>query len=128
MSTAQERPVRDREVYLSARRKQLRLSGRQATEVRGHQPAEPHPPLPLHPEALSGLFAERAMHARKISHSLHPHLRGSTTTRLRGGENPRLRSVPARATESRSALCRTEEPDRLASSAPAPNEVRTRAV
>jgi len=60
-----------------------------------HRPAKPHPPLPLHPEALLGLFAENAMQARKVSHPLHPHVRGNTTMRLPGSENTGLRSVPA---------------------------------
>src|SRR5271165_3888230 len=77
-SNAEERSVRNREVYLRARTELLPVSRRQTTEVRRHQPAKPNARLPLHPETLSGLFAEEPVHAREISHACDPHLRTGT--------------------------------------------------
>ena len=53
----------------------LCLSGRQTTEVRRHQSAEPDPPLLLDAEAVSGMLPEEPMHARQISHDRYPRLR-----------------------------------------------------
>ena len=74
------------------------------------------------------MFAEATVHARKISRGLDPHLRGCTTESIRGGEDAGVRQVATRATESRSTVRRTEEPNRIAPSATAQNALRTRAV
>src|ERR1700722_16748378 len=78
----QERSLRDREVHLPAGTELLCLSGRQTTEVRGNQSAEPDPPLLLHAEAVSGMLPESAMHAWEVPHDRYPRLRGGQTESL----------------------------------------------
>ena len=57
-SSGEERSLWDREVHLLAGTELLCLSGRQATEVRGHQSAEPDASLLLNAKAVSGMLAE----------------------------------------------------------------------
>src|ERR1700678_3364425 len=92
-SPGEERSLRDREVHLPAGTELLCLSGRQATEVRGHQSAEPNAPLLLHPEAVSGMLPESAMYAWEVPHDRYP--------RLRSGETESL------CTRQDSAVCRS---------------------
>ena len=59
-SSGEERSLRDREVHLPAGTELLCPSGRQTTEVRGNQSAEPDPPLLLNPEVVSGMLPRKS--------------------------------------------------------------------
>ena len=96
--SGEERSLRDREVHLPAGTELLCLPRRQAIEVRGHQCAEPDPPLLLNAEAVSGMLPERAMHARKVPHDRHPRLRGGETESLCASQDSAVCRSLAQAT------------------------------
>src|SRR5215467_846362 len=127
-SPEEERSLWDREVYLPAGTELLCLSGRQTTEVRRHQSAEPDPPLLLHPEAVSRMLSERAMYAREVSHDRYPRLRSGETESLCTRQDPAVCGSIAQATESGSTVFRAEEPGWAAPAAAASDQVRPRTV
>src|SRR3984957_13354488 len=127
-SSGEERSLRDREVHLPAGTELLCLSGRQTTEVRGNQSAEPDPPLLLNPEAVSGMLPERAMHAREIPHARYPRLRSGQIESLCTSQDSPVCGSLAQAQESGSTVLRAEEPGGAAPIAATPDQVRTRTV
>src|SRR5215469_3425272 len=117
--SGKERSLWDREVHLLAGTELLCLSGRSATEVRGHQSAEPDPPLLLNAKTVPGMLAEAAMHPRKIPHDRHPRLRIGETKSLCASQDPGVCRSLAQATESGSTVLGTEESSRTAPTAAA---------
>ena len=71
---AEEQPLLwSRAIYLSARKQQLPLPGRPATQLRGPKSAEPRLYLYRDPQALWGVLPESAMHQWRVPLSCHPH-------------------------------------------------------
>ncbi len=79
-------------------------------------------------EALSRPPAKSAMHQGPLSADRDPCPRSGTTTGTRACDRSGLRGSATPTPESRSTLCRTEEPDRTAQGAFAENEACSRTV
>src|ERR1022692_3638345 len=77
---------------------------------------------------LWSMLAKSAMHQWSIPVSCHPHGRTGPATRTRVSQHASVREGTARKKEGGSAVRRTQESDRTASSAPAGIKVCSRAI
>jgi len=117
-----------REVHLRGRNEQLSMSGRKAADLRGDQCAQSDAGVRRYPQALPRLPAKSAVHNRAVSADRDPRARSGAQTSARTGEGSGFRRSPTATAENRSTVCGAEEPDRAATAALAPKEIRARAV
>ena len=123
-----EQLIRNREVSLHTRDECLHLSGRQTTNLPRGECTQPKSYLSGHAEALSRLQAKSTVHHRDLSADCDPRARTGAATSPRTDDSSGIRCGAMPTSESRSTVCRAQEPDRTAACAAAKTEVRSRAV
>jgi hypothetical protein len=94
----------------------------------GSESTEPHACVCGYAETLPWLFAEGAVHAGPVPHACDSHPRRGTAARPRPCQDTCVCHRATCSQESGSAVRSVEESDRVAPTASAPHEVRSRTV